>query len=175
MTLLIETDRLSLRPVELGDFDKLTALWRNTDFTRYIVGRALTDEEIWFRLLRDLGHWNALGIGNWSVHNREDGAYVGSVGILNYRRAVQPSMEDPELGWGVNPAYQGQGMAREALRAVLQWADANLSAHRTICMIGPDNTPSIRLANAVGYRPWVQTEYGGKSVILYERARAQVD
>ena len=68
------------------------------------MGRALSEEEIWFRLLRDLGHWAALGHGNWTVRLRAGGDYVGSVGVFDYRRDLDPPFDAPELGWGVAPA-----------------------------------------------------------------------
>lgn len=167
---ILTTERLTLTPVSMDDLPDLQALWADTDFTRHIMGRALEDEEIWFRLLRDLGHWQAKGHGNWSIRTR-DGAYVGSVGILDYRRTLRPPFDAPELGWGVAPAFQGQGFASEALRAALSWTDANLPDARTVCMIAPDNIPSLRLADTVGYRPYAETAYKGSPVTLLERPK----
>ena len=75
-----------LTPVAATDLDDLSALWSNEDFTRHIMGRALSEEEIWFRLLRDIGHWAARGYGNWSIRLRDGGDYLGSVGAFDYRR-----------------------------------------------------------------------------------------
>lgn len=168
---LLTTDRLILSPVAPADFDDLKTVWSNEDFTRHIMGRALTSEEIWFRLLRDLGHWQVRGHGNWSVRRREDEAYVGSVGVLDYHRDIEPPLVDPELGWGVAPAFQGQGLALEAVAAVLAWADQSLAAARTVCMIGPDNLASLKLAAKAGYRPFERAEYKASPVILLERPR----
>ena len=54
----LSTDRLMLRPVSIEDFDELVALWADEAFARPIASRGpFTREEVWFRLLRDLGHW----------------------------------------------------------------------------------------------------------------------
>lgn len=172
---VLDTERMSMTPVALEDFDDLARLWGDATFTQHIVGRGLTREEVWLRLLRDLGHWQALGIGNWSMRLKADGRYVGSVGVLDYRREMQPAMDAPELGWGVGPGFQGKGLAREGLRAALAWTDRDLAAPRTLCMIGPDNTPSLRLAQTVGYRPFSQTSYSGNAVILFERPKGTED
>jgi RimJ/RimL family protein N-acetyltransferase len=167
---VLETKRLILQPVRLEDFDEIAALWADERFTRPIAGRgALTTEEVWFRLLRDLGHWSALGQGNWSIRMRDGSAYVGSVGVLDYRRACVPPLDAPELGWGVAPAFQGQGLAREALEAALDWCDRVLNAPRTVCMIDPPNAPSLKLAQRTGYRPYADGTYQDKAVILLER------
>lgn len=165
------TERLTLRPVVIEDFDDLVALWADERFTRPIAGRgALSGEEVWFRLLRDLGHWQALGLGNWSIR-LNTGAYVGSVGVLDYRRESEHRMDAPELGWGVAPAYQGQGLAREALDAALAWCDTVLQASRTVCMIDPPNAPSLKLADRVGFRRYAEGRYQGKPVIFLARPR----
>lgn len=170
MTTTLSTERLVLTPARIEDFDEIAALWKKLDFTQFIMGRALSDEEVWFRLLRDIGHWTALGHGNWSIRLRHGGAYLGSVGVLNYRREMTPAFDAPELGWGVDPAYQGQGYAAEALTAALAWADRTLGAARTVCMIAPDNLPSLKLADRVGYRPYAETIYSDHLVRLFERS-----
>lgn len=168
----LTTDRLTLAPVRIEDFDEIAALWADERFTRPIAGRGpLNREEVWFRLLRDIGHWRALEQGNWSIRTRDTGAYVGSVGVLDYRRACTPPLDAPELGWGVGVAFQGQGLAREALDAALDWCDTGLGAPRTVCMIDPPNAPSLRLAERTGFRPYAQGRYQDKPVILLERHR----
>lgn len=173
-TTVLMTERLALRPVQADDMDDLLALWTNEDFTRHIMGRALGEEEIWFRLLRDLGHWAALGYGNWSIRLKDGGDYLGSVGVFDYRREMDPPFDAPELGWGVAPAFQGRGYAGEAVIAVLGWADRSLAAARTVCMIAPENLASLKLAARVGYRPYATTAYKDHAVQLFERARGAV-
>jgi RimJ/RimL family protein N-acetyltransferase len=38
-------------------------------------------------------------------------------------------------------------------------------------MISPENAPSVRLAERVGYRPYARADYKGSIVDLYERPR----
>lgn len=170
----LTTARLTLSPVTLTDFDDFAALWRDEVFYRHITGRPLSDEEVWFRLLRDIGHWAALGHGNWAARLTETGAYVGSVGVLDFRREITPPLDGPELGWGVGGAFQGQGLAGEALTAALGWADTVLGAPRTVCMIGPGNLASLRLAARVGYAPHADGTYHGEPAILLERPNPRI-
>ncbi len=169
MTTTLTTERLILTPAGIDDFSEIAALWKNQGFTRFIMGRALSDEEVWFRLLRDIGHWTAMGHGNWSIRLKDTGDYLGSVGVLNYRREMSPAFDAPELGWGLDPDYQGRGYAAEALSAALGWADRTLGAAHTVCMISPDNLPSLKLADRVGYQPYAETTYNDHAVRLFER------
>jgi RimJ/RimL family protein N-acetyltransferase len=168
MTILI-TDRLTLTPVQPSDFPDLTALWADPAFATAIFPSPLSSEDVWFRLLRDIGHWEALGYGNWAVRETTTGDYVGSIGVLDYHRIMTPAFDAPELGWGVAPRFQGKGFAFEALSAALAWCDDALNAPRTVCMIAPDNAPSHALAKRAGYRPYVETTYKDAPVVLLER------
>ncbi|WP_295244151.1 GNAT family N-acetyltransferase [uncultured Brevundimonas sp.] len=167
---ILTTERLVMSPVSTQDFDDLLTLWSDEDFTRHIMGRALGREEVWFRLLRDLGHWAAMGHGNWTIRLRDDGAYLGSVGVFDYRREMEPPFDAPELGWGVAQGFQGRGYAAEALTAALDWTDRQLEG-RTVCMIAPENLASLKLAARVGYRPYATTTYKDQPVQLFERHR----
>lgn len=167
----LTTDRLTMTPVAATDFDDLLALWADADFTRHITGRPMTSEEVWFRLVRDLGQWSLSGYGSWTVRLGATGTYLGNVSVLDHRRLIEPPLTEPELGWGLSPAFQGLGSAREALEAVLDWTDAHLPAARTVCMIAPKNLASSRLARKVGYRPYTRTTYKDQPVDLFERPR----
>lgn len=169
MTVLI-TDRLTLTPMQRSDLPDLTALWSDPAFATAIFPAPLSSEDVWFRLLRDIGHWEALGHGNWAIRETATDEYVGSVGVLDYRRILEPAFDAPELGWGVAPRFQGRGMAFEALSAALAWCDETLNAARTVCMIAPDNAPSHALAKRAGYAPYAETIYKDAPVVLLERS-----
>ena len=168
MTTLV-TERLTLTPVAVSDLEDLVTLWGDPAFATAIFPAPLNSEDVWFRLLRDIGHWEALGYGNWAIRETATGAYVGSVGVLDFHRILTPAFDAPELGWGVAPRFQGRGFAFEALSAALAWCDDALNAPRTVCMISPDNAPSHALAKRAGYVPYVETTYKGAPVVLLER------
>lgn len=168
----LTTDRLTLSPICATDMDDLLSLWADEGFTRFITGRALSEEEVWLRCLRDIGHWQALNHGNWAIRETATGEFVGTVGVLDYRRDITPPFDAPELGWGLSPRFHGKGMAYEAVSAALEWLDVILKSPRSLCMISPENTPSIRLAERLGYQAWTTTLYKGSEVLLFERPQA---
>lgn len=166
---ILATDRLTLTPVSVEDYEDLCALWGDPAFATAIVPEAMTPEDVWFRLLRDIGQWHALGYGSWSIRRATDGVYIGGIAVLEHRRMMTPAFDAPELGWGIAPRFQGQGLAFEAVSAALDWCDHTLKAPRTVCMIDPANKPSHVLARRVGYRPYAETSYKGGPVVLLER------
>jgi len=56
-----------------------------------------------------------------------------------------------EIGYSVDPVYRRQGLAREAVRALFDWAGETHGTHRFIASISPTNEPSLRLAAGFGF------------------------
>lgn len=166
---VLTTARLIIRPMQVGDFDALCALWSDADFVRNIGVAPMSAETVWLRLLRDIGHWQVFGFGNSAVTLADSGAFIGSAGIFDYSRDLVPPFDAPEAGWGIIPAFHGQGYAREAMTAVLGHADSVLNLARTACMISPGNAPSLKLAARLGFVPWQDATYRGATIQLLER------
>jgi RimJ/RimL family protein N-acetyltransferase len=167
---VLETDRLIMRPHVLADYDDSFAMWSDSEVTRFIGGQASTREEVWARLLRYAGHWALLGFGYWVVRDKASGSFVGEVGFANFRRAIEPPLDDmPEVGWALMPAAHGRGYATEAVHAALRWADAKWPAADTACIVAPDNTASLRVAQKCGYVEWAHGSYKGKPTVHLRR------
>ncbi|HEX2208435.1 MAG TPA: GNAT family N-acetyltransferase [Longimicrobium sp.] len=167
----LDTPRLTLRAHTLADFAECAALWGDPLVTRHIGGRPSTPEEVWTRLLRYAGMWTLLGFGYWVVRERETERLVGEVGLADFRREITPLIDAPEAGWVLAPWAHGRGLATEAVRAALAWADAHLAAPRTVCLISPENAASIHVAGKCGYREFARTTYKGEDTIIFERPR----
>lgn len=56
-----------------------------------------------------------------------------------------------EIGYKVDPSYRRQGYAREAIRAMFDWAHAQHGINTFVASISPDNDPSLRLAEQLGF------------------------
>lgn len=165
----IETSRLILRGHILEDFNLIAALWADPKMVRFISGVPSTREVSWSRLLRYVGHWQLMGFGYWVIIEKESGQFVGEIGFADYQRDMQPSMDNKaEMGWVLSPYFHGKGYASEAAKVVLAWADANIS-QQVCCIISPENTPSIRLAEKNGFIVQAETSYQGAKVNLFSR------
>jgi RimJ/RimL family protein N-acetyltransferase len=166
----LETDRLILRCHTLDDFADSLAMWSDPEVVRYIGGRSFNDEEVWARLLRYAGHWALLGFGYWVVVEKRTGQFIGEVGFADFRREVEPPLDGtPEIGWCLAPRAHGQGYATEAVRAAITWGDSHFGAIRTVCLIAPENTPSLRVAEKSGYQETCRTTYKGQPILILHR------
>jgi len=167
---VLETPNLLLRRHRLDDFPACCAMWADPRVTQFIGGRPLTQEEAWLKFQRNAGHWPLLGFGFWVVEEKSTGAFAGEVGISHFFRETQPPVENlREAGWVLSPSVQGKGYATEAVRAALAWTDSRLSDPRTICLIHPENVPSLRVAERCGFREWFRATYKNEPCILFQR------
>ncbi|MBS0385274.1 MAG: GNAT family N-acetyltransferase [Proteobacteria bacterium] len=167
---VLETGRLRLRGHTAADFDAVAEMWADPNVTRHIGGKPSTREESWQRLLRYPGHWELMGYGFWLLEEKATGRFVGEAGFADFKREIEPRFETPEHGWALASWAQGQGFASEALAAQLAWAEDHFGPTPLVCMINPDNAPSIRLAEKHGYREFARATYKDAPSILFRRA-----
>jgi RimJ/RimL family protein N-acetyltransferase len=170
MVPVLETERLRLRLHELRDFEASAAMWGDADVARYIGGKPSTREESWGRFLRYVGHWHALGHGFWLIEDRATGAFVGEGGMGTFKREIEPRLEAPEAGWALAPAMHGKGYAHEAMSAALSWAEKHFDRTDFVCIIAPENQPSLNLAQKLGFREYARGLYKGETSAMLRRA-----
>jgi len=169
----IETERLRLRPYRPEDFDSYAAMWADPAVVRFIGGNPFSREQSWTRLLRQFGMWQVMGFGFFVLEDRATGAFLGEAGFHELRRDIAPSLEGTlEVGWALAPAAQGKGLAEEAVRAALGWADGAVPALQQTCIIDERNAASIRVAEKVGFRELARASYHGTPTLVMRRERA---
>lgn len=163
----LETERLILRAHQLEDFEASTAMWGDPAVVRHITGKPSTREENWGRFLRHAGHWPLMGFGYWALIEKAGGGFIGDVGFGDFKRDMElPLKGAPEHGWVLTPAAQGKGYASEAVRATLAWGRAHFRGS-TMCIISPENAPSIRVAERCGYREFARASYKDEPVVVF--------
>jgi RimJ/RimL family protein N-acetyltransferase len=166
----LTTDRLTLTPPQLSDFDDSVARWSDPVVTQFVGGRPSTPEETWARLLRARGLWALLGYGYWAVRETATGRYVGEVGFADFHREIEPNLfGQPEMGWVLAAWSHGQGFGTEAVTAGLAWIDNTLAPPHVPCIIDPGNAASMALALKLDFKVVTHTTYKDAPIILLER------
>lgn len=167
---VLETKHLLLREYRLEDMPAFVAMWSEDEFFRYLGGQPLSEEEVWTKMLRQAGHWQLMGYGYWAVEEKATQQFVGTVGFSDFKRSLVPSIKGvPEIGWVLAPNVHGKGYATQAAQAALAWGDVQFQQARTVCLIHPENVPSLRVAHKCGYREYHRTCYKQEPVVLLER------
>lgn len=169
----LETERLILRVHRADDLDEYAALWGDPEVVRYIGGRPSSRHESWSRLLRQVGHWQLRGFGFWVLRAKAGGRLVGEAGLANFERDMVPPLGDaPEAGWVLARWAHGMGYASEAMTAILAWGDQRFRGGHAVCIIDPENAPSLRLAGKLGFCETHRSTFMGDATTVFRRSFA---
>jgi RimJ/RimL family protein N-acetyltransferase len=125
----------------------MAAINSDPEVTRYLnrpVDAAAA--EAFFGLIT--GHWEEHGYGPWAVQFED--RFVGFAGLAHVPPFLAAAGSDPELGWRLDPAVWGRGLATEAAAAAKADAFGRLPLAGIMSIIHPDNTRSQRVATKLG-------------------------
>jgi ribosomal-protein-alanine N-acetyltransferase len=145
---ILETPRLLLRHFVPEDINALFALYNDPLIRQYFpegtLGYQETKEELeWFLN----GHPEHPELGLWATILKENGTFIGRCGLLPWTIEGQPEVE---VAYLMDKTYWGKGLATEAAKGIRDYAFNNLKLSRLICLIDPENTASIKVAQKIG-------------------------
>ena len=118
---MIETDRLILREYTWDDYDALFEILSDPETMRHYP--APYDEAGVRRWIQwNLDNYEKYGFGLWAVVLRETGEFIGDCGLT---MQLIDGESLPEIGYHIHKKYWRRGYAKEAARAVRDWAFQN--------------------------------------------------
>ena len=168
---VIETERLRLRNWREGDGALLHAHCNTPAVMRWLGG--VKAPEFMSATAERLASLQAQrGHTFWVVERKEDGAFLGFCGIKIANYAGSPVEGEFESGWRIREDAWGQGYAKEAAIASLDFAFGLLGAERVVALTVEGNSPSWGLMERLGMtrRPdldYVGAEWAEGMVIVY--------
>ncbi len=166
MAVVLRTERLELRELEARDLDAIAAMLADADVMRYWPRVQTRDEAAdWIRRHRE--RYARDGFGYWLALEHESGAVVGQAGLLTQEF---DGTREVGLGYMLRPRYWGRGLAQEAARGCMQWARDTLARKRLVCLVRPENVPSLRTAISLGLKPEKLVDYAGLVHLVFSTA-----
>ncbi len=163
----LSTPRLALRPFTAADVDEAHALWTDPALRRYLWGDVVLGRAAAADVLRaSAADFSGRGFGLWRLHDRASGALIGFCGC---RTSGGP---EPELVYGLRPAWWGQGLAVEAATAVLDHVFFTLLHPDVVAATDPPNRASVRVMEKLGLSWARRGTVNGLDTVFYRLARA---
>jgi RimJ/RimL family protein N-acetyltransferase len=167
LSVILETRRMLLRPFRQSDLDAYARLCSDREVMRHIgAGNPLSREEAWRSMALILGHWQLRGDGLWAAEEKESGELIGRIGLHNPEG--WPALE---VGWLIERARWGEGLAPEGATTAIQFAFDQLSVSHISSVIRPLNHASIRVAEKLGMTRERTILLNGNEVGIYGRDR----
>jgi len=108
-------------------------------------------------------HFDRHGFGFWAVELKEDGRFIGLVGLAVplWTVSVTPCVE---VGWRLAAAYWGQGYASEAAAAALDHGFGAQGLAEILACTLPDNRRSRAVMERLGMRRSAADDFDHPSV-----------
>ena len=163
MNLILDSERLRLRPLVADDLDLGLELLTDAYVMRYVGGEPYSRE----RVLREMEVAVRRGgggcIGVWCVTDKVTGEKLGT-GILlplpveekdtNWDLVQEDRFPDAEIevGYLLKPSAWGKGYATEVCKRLLQFAFEETPLTEVVAVTAPPNLPSQRVLMKSGLR-----------------------
>ena len=138
----ISTERLILRKISLDDVDDMYEYAKNAKLTEYLTWSPHPDKAYTFEYVSYLQtRYKSGEFFDWAIILKESGKMIGTCGFTRFDFRHNFG----EIGYVVNPDYQGRGIATEAVGAVMRFGFDNLALNRIECRYMIENEASRRV------------------------------
>jgi RimJ/RimL family protein N-acetyltransferase len=171
----LETPRLILRAWRETDLPAYHALRTNAQLMA-TMGPKQSLEECTQTLARHQGYQAELGYCHWVMTRSPSDTLIGTCG-LKLGREGTPIAGRLEIGWQLAPELWGQGYAREAAQACLEWGWAHTHAPDIWAITSANNARSWGLMERLGMHrlPALDFELHGFGAHLKDHITYKID
>jgi ribosomal-protein-alanine N-acetyltransferase len=138
----LETERLTLRQLNLNDAKAIFSLRTNKEVNEFItreVPNNLAEARAFIDSVTNLIDENKAIF--WIIESKNNNELIGSIGLRHF------DVEDnyAEIGYEINPSYQQRGLMNEAFEVVLEFAFEEMELETIEAFTHMDNDASIAL------------------------------
>lgn len=146
----LQTERLTLRPVEPGDVDAVFAACQDPEIQRWttVPSPYTRDDAITYVTETNPSGWDECRAAGFAVCASETGRLLASVG-LHFHRPNDDALAS--IGYWCAPEARGRGYVTEAVLAVAQWGFDQCGVERLEWYAVVGNDASRRVAEKAGF------------------------
>jgi ribosomal-protein-alanine N-acetyltransferase len=160
---VLQTERMVLRQMEMGDVDDLMGIFSDPVAMRYYPNtKSRQEAEEWVRRVQE--SYRDHGFGLWVAVLEDSGELAGQCGLTV--QSVE-GIDEVEIGYLFLRKFWGRGLATEAAMAVRDHGFHTLGYERLVSLIDPGNLASRRVAEKVGLSHEKEVEKWGKGICVY--------
>ena len=168
MTTRFETERLTLRPMVVGDAEGLLGIFGDPVVMAAFDEEPFDREQVRAWLERNLAHQREHGYGLYAVRLKDDERLIGDCGLELMELAGE---RVAELGYDFRSDCWNRGYATEAACAVRDYAFSTLRLPRLVGLIRAGNAASARVAEKIGMQKVDAVQRHGRTYMRYEITR----
>ena len=148
----LETERLRLERWDDTHFERFARFMRDPAVIRFIRPEPLDRDRALEQHGHSLAEWELLGFGKRAIIEAETGAWLGFTELSLVGPGKGSRDEDVELGYFIDPARWGEGIATEAALALRDEAFGRCGIAELIGRCRVENAASRRVLAKVGFQ-----------------------
>ncbi|KAF0135636.1 MAG: putative acetyltransferase [Xanthobacteraceae bacterium] len=161
MTTLV-TARLELTEIGESDFADLCVLTGHPEVGGKLKHGVLTAQETRAQFDSYRATWSERGYGVFVMRRRDNGAFVGIVGLWDHDAGIGVAMR-----YAVMPEHRGQGFTKEGAQAVLAFATSR-NIHPVMAVTRESNLASRHILVDLGFALREVRDAGDRRIAIYE-------
>ncbi len=164
MSAILHTDRLMISEFTVADAPFILEVVNTPTWIRFIGDRnihTLTEAEAYL-LNGPMASYEKHGFGLYRVALTMTGQPIGMCGILK-----RETLDMPDIGYALLPAYERKGYAYEAASAVMDHAFNELGLPQVAAITDPSNQRSIALLEKLGMLFSKMIRSGDRELMLF--------
>ena len=153
MSFQLETQRLILRDYRPQDLQGFATTSCDPEFQRFYSEQDCTAEH-WQMLVDmfiDEAQQSPRQKFNLAIQLKDDSQFIGAVGI-RLDQPDDPNNHQASVGCSLHPNHQQQGIAEEAMRAIIDFGFNTLDIHRIYAETIAENSAAVALCKKLGFR-----------------------
>ncbi len=144
----LETDRLVLKKITVNNAEDMYTYASLDSVTRYLLWSPHLNIEDTRGYIEYINlQYKKGNYADWGITLKDEDTFIGTVGFADFDFENNTG----EVGYVLNPSYQGKGYMTEAVNAVLSVAFDRIGLDKVILRIMEENRASIRLAIRIGF------------------------
>ena len=164
----LETGRLTLRKMDVGDADFICVLLNTPGWLKYIGDRGVRSKEDAEKYIqgRIVQPYTENGFEMYAMELKDNNLVIGTCGLIK-----RPGLDKVDIGFAILPLFENKGYIFEAASRVMQFAESILKLPSIAAITTADNQGSINIIKKLGfqYSKIITLSEDDENLLLFEK------
>ena len=154
---ILETDRLTLRPLQTSDDQQIFALRSNEDVNRFLGRKPSASIDDARKFIQAIVENQSF---YWAITSNGANELIGTICLFN----LSDDHQSAEIGYELLPEVQGKGIMQEAISKVIDFAFQSLNLNLLEAYTHYKNQSSSRLLEKLDFK---RQDIDEENMVLY--------
>ena len=161
---ILTTERLTLRQLVINDEQEIFTLRSDSEINKYLdrqIGNTIDDARRFINKVNE--NINKNDALYWAITLRDKNRLLGTICLFGFSDENYKC----EIGYELLRNFQGQGIMKEAIEKVIDYAFNTINVKKIEAFLHRDNQSSIRLLEKFSFRISNETDKPNPDLICY--------